>query len=149
MPMRPCLVCGQPFEARPYGPSRCPEHEQERQRAKSRTKAEAKRRAEVVAAWREEHGDWCPGWGSQGPHPSRDLTADHVIPRSQGGEDGPLAVLCRRCNASRGHQEVRAEVVLDTPLAFPREKVAPRREGIPRTIASVKRWQAKRKVAGP
>ncbi|MDH3471437.1 MAG: HNH endonuclease [Acidimicrobiia bacterium] len=33
--------------------------------------------------------------------PPNVLTADHIIPRSKGGEDGPLQVLCRRCNARR------------------------------------------------
>ncbi|WP_442864496.1 HNH endonuclease [Blastococcus sp. VKM Ac-2987] len=32
-----------------------------------------------------------------------DLTADHVVPLSQGGtNEGPRRVLCRRCNSRRG-----------------------------------------------
>lgn len=29
-------------------------------------------------------------------------TADHVLPRSQGGADGPILAVCRRCNSSAG-----------------------------------------------
>jgi 5-methylcytosine-specific restriction endonuclease McrA len=31
-----------------------------------------------------------------------DLTADHIIPISEGGAGGPRRVLCRTCNSSRG-----------------------------------------------
>jgi 5-methylcytosine-specific restriction endonuclease McrA len=30
------------------------------------------------------------------------LTADHIVPVKYGGRDGPLTVLCKRDNASRG-----------------------------------------------
>ncbi len=63
---------------------------------------ETKRRKAVVDAWRAEHGNVCPGWGRQGPHPSSDLTADHVFPIAYGGlEEGPLVVRCRGCNTRR------------------------------------------------
>lgn len=38
-----------------------------------------------------------------------DLTADHVIPVSQGGTNGPLRVLCRTCNSRRGDRHVKEE----------------------------------------
>jgi 5-methylcytosine-specific restriction endonuclease McrA len=31
-------------------------------------------------------------------------TADHTVPRSQGGGDGPITAMCRRCNSARGGQ---------------------------------------------
>jgi 5-methylcytosine-specific restriction endonuclease McrA len=37
---------------------------------------------------------------------TRDLTADHIVPVSEGGTHGPLRVLCRRCNTSRGSSPV-------------------------------------------
>jgi len=47
-------------------------------------------------------GDWCPGVGVP-PHADADLTADHVIAVAVvGSGDGPLQVLCRRCNAAKG-----------------------------------------------
>lgn len=61
-----------------------------------RTSAQARRRRAVARST-----DVCPGWGVP-PHRSTDMTADHVIPTSQGGEDGPLVALCRRCNGRRG-----------------------------------------------
>ena len=44
---------------------------------------------------REPICEWCGA--------TKDLTADHVVPRALGGtiEDG-LRTLCRRCNSSRG-----------------------------------------------
>jgi hypothetical protein len=35
------------------------------------------------------------------PHPASDLMAAYVIPRKEGGVDGPLVVLCRACNSRR------------------------------------------------
>lgn len=63
--------------------------------------AETRRRAQTVADWVTTHGWVCPGW-QRPPHPSADLTADHVIPfAASRSEDGPLAVLCRPCNGSK------------------------------------------------
>lgn len=65
---------------------------------------EITRRRETVKAWRGDHGDHCPGY-DRPPHPSSDLTADHVVPVAAGGsEDGPLGVLCRQCNARKRDQ---------------------------------------------
>lgn len=102
MGKRPCLDCG----ALSTG-SRCPIHQAVRdnerysRRTRQRPHAERMRRARVVAQHRAEHGDLCPGW-KRPPHPSADLTADHVIPVAAGGnEQGQLAVLCRPCNSSK------------------------------------------------
>ena len=57
---------------------------------------------EVVREHRERLGDVCPGW-ARAPHHSSDLTADHIIPVSRGGDiDGPVQVLCRSCNSRKG-----------------------------------------------
>jgi hypothetical protein len=105
MAPKPCLVCG-----RLSSGSRCLEHERERNRIVQRSKraarpyttGEKKRRADAVAQWRQQFGDVCPGWERE-PHPSSDLTADHVRAVGAGGaEGGVLRVLCRQCNSARG-----------------------------------------------
>jgi hypothetical protein len=105
MPLRPCIDCGTISQG-----SRCAEHQRvkdratlrgKRQRRPHASKAEERRRAAVVAAYRRTHGDWCPGW-QRDPHPSSDLTADHVVGVGAGGaEGGELAVLCRVCNGAK------------------------------------------------
>jgi hypothetical protein len=75
-------------------------------------RAERKRRAAVVRMWREQYGDWCPGY-LVAAHPDPDLTADHVVPVGAGGDPrGALQVLCRRCNSrKREGRLVRREIV--------------------------------------
>jgi 5-methylcytosine-specific restriction protein A len=91
--MRPCIVCGEPTKS-----ARCPRH----QRAKpGRSYAERQRRRRVVAAHIATFGNICPGYNRE-PHEAGDLTADHLLPRVAHGDDGPLAVLCRGCNARKG-----------------------------------------------
>jgi 5-methylcytosine-specific restriction protein A len=68
---------------------------------RTRDWTEINRRRAAVKAWRDEHGDWCPGHGRPG-HPATDLTADHITPVAHGGRpDGPLDVLCRSCNSRK------------------------------------------------
>lgn len=62
--------------------------------------AERARMRAAVLQHRLTHGAWCPGYLVP-PHPSADLTADHVVPRAHGGMTGPLAVLCRQCNTRK------------------------------------------------
>lgn len=111
--MRPCLGYG----TNPYGHTLTPhrhgrcddctrQHETDRTKGKRErrpyTHAMRTDRAAVVAAWRAEHGDWCPGWGRD-PHPTPHLTADHLIPVAAGGdEQGEMSVLCRSCNSRKG-----------------------------------------------
>lgn len=74
-----------------------------------RSKAEARRRAMTVEAWRRKNGDWCPGWRRDGHdvEPPNVLTADHVIPVALGGrEGGELQVLCRKCNSAKADRGV-------------------------------------------
>jgi 5-methylcytosine-specific restriction enzyme A len=96
-----CLVCWKPI---PVGTSRCKDHGYRRSRSGQPTPSyqEKQRRKAVVDKWIEQHGNICPGWNVE-PHPSLDLTADHVIPQSiSGSAVGELQVLCRRCNSARG-----------------------------------------------
>jgi hypothetical protein len=59
-----------------------------------------------VAAWIEQYGLVCPGWGRD-PHPAAKLTADHDWPVGAGGpEDGPLGVLCASCNSAKKDRTV-------------------------------------------
>jgi 5-methylcytosine-specific restriction enzyme A len=68
------------------------------------TWAERKAKAQAVAEWRDLHGDWCPGY-DRPSHPAADLTADHIVPVSKGGDlMGPFVVLCRSCNARKGNK---------------------------------------------
>ena len=69
-----------------------------------RSYAEQERRRRTVATWIAEHGYQCPGIpGQVAPHPSHDLTAEHVDPVAiTRNERGPLAVLCRPCNSKLG-----------------------------------------------
>jgi 5-methylcytosine-specific restriction protein A len=107
MPLRPCLDCGALSRK-----TRCPTHDRGNNRATAAhqrakrakrpyTYAEQQRRKAVVDAWVELYGYVCPGWRVP-PHPSRDLTADHIdavaVTRD---ESGPLSVLCRSCNGRK------------------------------------------------
>lgn len=90
------------------GRTYCAEHEAERQREHRSPSSRAhdnhnerRRRAAVVAAWVRINGWVCPGW-QRDPHASSDLTAAHVLAVAHGGGDGPLTVLCRRCNSQQG-----------------------------------------------
>jgi 5-methylcytosine-specific restriction enzyme A len=114
MPKRPCLgLPGQPCRELATGP-RCPMHQRQvdadRQRSKRARRprppaTEDRRRAEAVAAWIATHGHWCPGWRRE-PHPSTDLTADHVVAFANNrNENSQLAVLCRSCNSRKRDSE--------------------------------------------
>jgi 5-methylcytosine-specific restriction enzyme A len=103
MTPRPCLTCGRLTSSG----TRCTRCATAVSRAKRvvrpYTAAEKRRRAAAVAEWRATYGDVCPGWGDREPHPSADLTADHIVAVAAGGaEDGPLTVRCRACNSARG-----------------------------------------------
>ena len=99
MPPRPCLDCGRLTPTSP-----CPTCTQQRN-AKRNARREwyggdwARRSHAIRKAWVDEHGWICPGYRIP-PHPSTDLTVDHVDPRNP----TVLAVLCRSCNASKGQR---------------------------------------------
>lgn len=104
-------VCAQPGCPQIVkGAPRCPQHQREHDRHQRQTvptkqsynHQEQKRRKAVVDAWRNQHGNWCPGYGVPA-HPSEHLSADHLTPIALGGApDGPLGVLCISCNARKG-----------------------------------------------
>ncbi len=98
---RPCLTCGRATRAG----SRCPGCARNHGTRAGYGNAELQRRAATVRQWRELHGDVCPGW-HRPAHPvlpPNKLTADHVRAVADGGDqNGPLAVLCRSCNGSKG-----------------------------------------------
>ena len=104
-----CAEHGCPFIA--VRLNRCQVHAAEHDRRQKRTTptkiagrrhAERQRRAATVRAWRNRHGDWCPGYGRD-PHQATDLTAEHGDALADGGhQDQDLTVLCRSCNSRHG-----------------------------------------------
>jgi 5-methylcytosine-specific restriction endonuclease McrA len=101
-----CVGCARVHipEGQPY--NRCDAcrktKEREKSRHRRRTVAERKRRQELVAEHVRLNGWVCPGW-NRSPHPSTDLTADHIVPQAKGAApESAIRVLCRRCNGSRG-----------------------------------------------
>jgi hypothetical protein len=111
MPRRPCLVPGCPNLAAP-GKPRCPDHHAARSRAVSRARGSATARGydskwaayakARIAAWRERHGDICPGW-DRDPHP-----VDN--PRSWVCDHDAGQAMCRSCNSRKAatHDKARA-----------------------------------------
>ena len=103
---RPCIEDGCP---RLTARTRCEAH----QRAKERQRGSPSRRGYDAAYRRQRqamleahvvvHGWNCPGYRRE-PHPVSpgQLTADHVVPLTEGGRGGPLAPLCLSCNARKG-----------------------------------------------
>lgn len=95
--MKPCLVCGEPSQA-----NRCPEHPLRVTDRRPRDRVTRANRA----AWKNlsrrlrKMQPWCsvPGCAST------DLTVDHIVPLSEGGEPydlDNLRVLCRSHNTQR------------------------------------------------
>lgn len=101
MPPRPCLECGTPSNG-----TRCPSCEARKQQTRNQARPHLQGdwpalsrqlRAEHVA----QHGWTCPGWHTP-PHPSTDLTVDHILARTN--TEG-YRVLCRSCNARKSITE--------------------------------------------
>lgn len=95
-PKRPCAKCRRVKCVCPPGETsgwhRGTTPTRERRPGWERTRA---RRAQVVAAWRAQFGDYCPQCGRTGVK----LTCDHIVPIALGGqEDGELGVLCVECH---------------------------------------------------
>ena len=96
MILRPCLDCGLPSDA-----TRCAEHEAERARRRERGRTRTDEHRSRSRSWRalsallREASPFCERCGS-----TDDLTVDHVVPLSLGGEElhGPMRVLCRPCH---------------------------------------------------
>lgn len=101
MPARPCLTTGCPRLATTGSYCTHCTTTRNRQRNARRTHLNGdwpKVSRTVRDAWVAEHGWLCPGW-QRDPHPSTDLTVDHI---TAGTRDDGLAILCRSCNASKG-----------------------------------------------
>lgn len=81
---RPCLGCGTPTNG-----SRCPTHQAQRD-ATWRGDWPAHASA-TVTAYRVEHGDVCPGWG----------TPAHDVAPSDWVCDHDVGPLCRACNGRK------------------------------------------------
>lgn len=104
---RICSIHGCPDQATRL--NRCPRHAAQLDKHQRRTtptkihgSRDRRRRAHTVRTWRNEHGDWCPGY-KRAPHPAIDLTAEHTHPIAEGGDPaGTLSVLCRSCNSRHG-----------------------------------------------
>lgn len=107
MPRSRLKVCAQPGCPELQYETRCPEHRREDNRfrrqfgSKASEPRDRARRKATVDAHRQQHGDWCPGWGRDA-HASADLTADHIDEVTFGGDPhGPLQVICRACNGRK------------------------------------------------
>ena len=116
---RPCLGPGNGQQC-PHGYNmpkkipRCIDCKRAVQRAKDARRPgrkdvdEVMRRRHAVELHVQQYGYTCPGDTTPGfevhaPHPSMDLTADHLVPVVVGGsEHGPLRVLCRARNSQLG-----------------------------------------------
>ena len=98
---RPCIDCGRVTHG-----SRCPEHQRitNRKYAGKYSPQERDRMRRAVQDWIARKGPLCMGYKRRA-HWSRDLSADHILPISQGGEGGPLRVLCESCNKRRGGEQ--------------------------------------------
>lgn len=89
---------------------RCPscarevERGQVKRRPSRKSASEIARRRKVVADWRAEHGNLCPGVPALQipPHQATALSADHLWEVALGGpESGELGVLCPKCQARK------------------------------------------------
>jgi len=73
--------------------------------------AEKKRRRDAVAWHQKQFGNWCPMCGDTDKHEDGKrvwLWADHLTPVGLGGaEDGPLGVMCSRCQRKQGAMVMR------------------------------------------
>jgi len=94
---RPCLSCSRPTANGSRCPSCARAHDQTRRpspRQRGYGPEYRRRRAQLLAT-----DDTCWLCGKPGAD-----TADHVIPVSQGGADGPLRPAHKRCNSARGNR---------------------------------------------
>lgn len=131
MPRRFCLGCRALFDAGSTGTLRCPDCQAAAgARRNARPGSSSRGLGWAFSARKAADRDYqaailcqCPGSGSPlgcsrhagtcgEPFTAENpKTADHVVPRSQGGGDGPILAMCRRCNSSKGgrlvHQERR------------------------------------------
>lgn len=68
----------------------------------NQTWKERKHKEAAVKWYIDNYGYVCSGY-DRPSHPSKDLTADHIVPKFMGGNPlGRLRILCRSCNSRRG-----------------------------------------------
>lgn len=109
MPKRFCLDCRRLFDAT-TGDSRCPTHQAALEaRMNRRPKGNTTQRG---LGWKhqqrakQEISQDMTCWRCGQPATESDpITADHSIPRSQGGVDSPLRPAHRSCNSRAGAQQ--------------------------------------------
>ena len=99
MPQHFCYDCGKVSDQR-----KCPEHriqKKYKKKQKSVSYAQRKYRRQAVDNHIKQYGNICFGYKRR-PHFSTDLTADHPMPTSKGGNEyQKLDVYCRSCNSSK------------------------------------------------
>jgi hypothetical protein len=95
--LTPCLECGKPTAG-----SRCAEHPNPNDLARHRS-SYTKTRQAFLDAWRARHGNWCPGAEDldHQPHPSSDLTVDHIDGDAWNDYPANWRVLCRQKNSAK------------------------------------------------
>ncbi len=101
MPKFFCSVCGQVSQQR-----KCEIHRNiiKKRKPRSITYRQRKYRKDTVERYIELNGYVCGGY-NRSPHIAIDLTADHPMPTSKGGDPyQDLIVLCRSCNSSKQAQ---------------------------------------------
>lgn len=107
MPKRFCIGCRKLYSMDATGTLRCPVCQARATTARNQRPSSSSRglgwkfskRKQADAAYQAAVAcHWCHGaFTAADPK-----TADHITPRSQGGEDGPIVAAHRSCNSSRG-----------------------------------------------
>ena len=101
MPKFFCTICEAVSDQR-----RCEQHRNIRKKYVRKNKptvsyAQQQYRKNAVNTYIQIYGYVCQGY-RRPPHPSTDLTADHIVPTSRGGDEfGQLQIYCRSCNSSK------------------------------------------------
>jgi 5-methylcytosine-specific restriction endonuclease McrA len=116
MPKRWCIGCRKLFDLDSTGTQRCPPCQATATTARNAranttarglgwTHVKRKQQDENYQAADTCQCPGCPRCGTGCGEPftmDNPKTAGHVVPRSQGGGDGPILAICRSCNSSDG-----------------------------------------------
>lgn len=109
MPKRFCIGCRKLFDRSLTGTQRCPACQAPADRARNARASSSSRGLGWKFSQRKQDDHayqaatachWC-GLPFTAADPK---TADHLIPRSRGGSDGPIVAAHRSCNSHRGGQ---------------------------------------------
>lgn len=134
MSRRLCTICG----VLTSGGSRCAQHPRTSRTGSGRAVHTSPRWSALskrsIARHVGQYGYTCPGDGADhAPHPTTDLTLDHIIPLADGGapfDPANTRVLCRSANSAGG-----ARLVNDRRAG----RAAPRAEPVPDERAAIRR----------